>query len=99
MATKLPKAFYSEVEACRSLGVTAVEFRTLLRHHLGASETETDRSPETTYHASDIMLLRLFVAGRLDVPPPQPKAVPAPEAVVSGVEPLMAEAVPQPSLS
>ncbi len=96
MATKLPKAFYSEIEACRSLGVSAVEFRTLLRHHLGASETETDRSPETTYHASDIMLLRLFVAGRLDVPPPQSKPAPETAAVV---EPLMAEAVPQSSLS
>ena len=98
MATKLPKAFYSEVEACRSLGVSAVEFRTLLRHHLGASETETDRSPETTYHASDIMLLRLFVAGRLDVPPPQSKPASAPETAAV-VEPLMAEAVPQSSLS
>ena len=78
MASKLPKAFYSETEASRSLGVSAQEFRSLLRHHLGASEVETDKSGETTYHASDILLLKMFVAGRLPVPPPQPKPAPVP---------------------
>ena len=88
MASKLPKAFYSETEASRSLGVSAQEFRTLLRHHLGATETETDRSGETTYHASDIVLLKMFVAGRLAVPPPQPKPAPVLEAAAVTVEPI-----------
>jgi len=93
MASKLPKAFYSEVEAARSLGVSPKEFRTLLQQHLGASDTETDRSPETTYHASDVLLLKMFVAGRLPVPPPAPKPMPvAPED--HAVE-LLAEPVPQ----
>lgn len=96
MASKLPKAFYSETEAARSLGVSPLEFRTLLRQHLGASESETDRSGETTYHASDVLLLRMFVAGRLDVPPPQPKPAPVPE--VSPVAECLADAVPQSSL-
>lgn len=92
-STKLPKAFYSEIEASRSLGVSPQEFRTLLRHHLGATETETDRSGETCYHASDVLLLRMFVAGRLPVPPPQPKPAPLPEVS----EPL-AEAAAQNTL-
>jgi len=77
MASKLPKAFYSETEAARSLGVSPQEFRTLLRQHLGSSDAETDNSPQTTYHASDVLLLKMFVAGRLMVPPPQQKPAPA----------------------
>jgi hypothetical protein len=91
MASKLPKAFYSETEACRSLGVSPQEFRSLLRHHLGASEAETDKSGETTYHASDVLLLKMFVAGRLPVPPPQPKPVAAPVEVASLTEALVAD--------
>jgi hypothetical protein len=75
MASKLPKAFYSETEAARSLGVSPQEFRALLRQHLSASEAETDNSPQTTYHASDVLLLKMFVSGRLPVPAPKPKQV------------------------
>lgn len=88
MASKLPKAFYSEVEAARSLGVSAQEFRTLLRQHLGASEAETDNSPQTTYHASDVLLLKMFVAGRLPVPPPKPKQAPVAEPSPGLTEPV-----------
>jgi len=99
MASKLPKAFYSETEAARSLGVSAHEFRSLLRQHLGASEAETDKSGETTYHASDVLLLKMFVAGRLPVPPPQPKPEPAPEAAASlAVEVALVEAVAESAL-
>lgn len=89
MANKLPKAFYSEIEAARALGVTPQEFRALLRRHLGTIDAELDNSPQTTYHASDVLLLRMFVAGRLDVPPPlqdckpNPAAAPAPVAASS----------------
>ena len=83
MASKLPKAFYTETEAARSLGVSPQEFRSLLRHHLGASEAETDKSAETCYHASDVTLLKMFVAGRLPVPPPQPKPDPVSESVTA----------------
>lgn len=76
MPSKLPKAFYNETEAARALGVSPQEFRYLLRQHLGSSEAETDNSPQTTYHASDVLLLKMFVSGRLPVPPPS--AVPAP---------------------
>lgn len=89
MANKLPKAFYSEIEAARSLGVTPQEFRALLRQHLGTAEAELDNSPQTTYHASDILLLKMFVAGRLDVPPPVQdcKPNPAPAPPVESVSP------------
>ncbi|MBM3793155.1 MAG: hypothetical protein FJW31_03610 [Acidobacteria bacterium] len=76
MPSKLPKAFYNETEAARALSVSPQEFRYLLRQHLGSSEAETDNSPQTTYHASDVLLLKMFVAGRLPVPPPSPVPVP-----------------------
>jgi hypothetical protein len=88
MASKLPKAFYSETEAARSLGVSPQEFRILLRQHLGSSDAETDNSPQTTYHASDVLLLKMFIAGRLPVPPPQPRPVAAPAVADSLVETL-----------
>lgn len=107
MANKLPKAFYSEIEAARALGVTPQEFRALLRQHLGTIDAELDNSPQTTYHASDVLLLRMFVAGRLDVPPPlhdckpNPAAAPAPVASSSSPDEsqqrdsLVGEPVPQ----
>lgn len=95
MATKLPKAFYSETEAARSLGVSPQEFRTLLRQHLGTPDAELDNSPQTTYHASDVLLLKMFVAGRLPVPPPSLQ--PPPVAAVDGDAADAAQ--PAPSIS
>ncbi len=99
MPSKLPKAFYNETEAARALGVSPQEFRYLLRQHLGSSEAETDNSPQTCYHASDVMLLKMFVSGRLPVPPPSAVVVPVvpePETTsdeagspVAMVEPLL----------
>ncbi|MCC6536762.1 MAG: hypothetical protein IT162_04380 [Bryobacterales bacterium] len=101
MPSKLPKAFYNETEAARALGVSPQEFRYLLRQHLGSSEAETDNSPQTTYHASDVLLLKMFVSGRLPVPPPSatpvaPVAPPPESCSTSGEVVEMGEALLEP---
>jgi hypothetical protein len=68
MASKLPKAFYSEVEAARYLGITIDQFRAHLRQHVGAREDELSNSPVTTFHASDILLLKMALAGAITMP-------------------------------
>ena len=68
MASKLPKAFYSEVEAARYLGITIDQFRAHLRQHVGAREEELSNSPVTTFHASDILLLKMALAGSITMP-------------------------------
>lgn len=94
MASKLPKAFYSEVEAARYLGITIDQFRTHLRQHVGAKEEELSNSPVTTFHASDILLLKMALAGSITMPErgPDPPPVAVAPAPVSE-EPAAPEAV------
>jgi hypothetical protein len=67
MSTKM-KPYYSEIEAARSLGVTIDEFRGLVRRYVVDREEDMANSPITTFHASDIMLLRMFTGRSLSMP-------------------------------
>jgi hypothetical protein len=54
------KAYFSEAEAARHLGVSIEEFRTLVRRHIVVREEDLNNVPLTTFHASDLLLLRLL---------------------------------------
>jgi hypothetical protein len=54
------KAYYSEVEAAKSLGVTIVEFRNLVRRHIIDHEEDMSNVEITTFHAADLLLLRML---------------------------------------
>jgi hypothetical protein len=54
------KPYYSEIEAAKSLGVTVDEFRVLVRRYIVNQEEDMSNAPMTTYHAADLLLLRMF---------------------------------------
>lgn len=67
MSTRSPKAYYSESEAARTLGMTIEEFRGLIRRHIIESEDDLHNCPKTTFYPSDLLLLRLL-SGRPTAP-------------------------------
>lgn len=54
------KAYFSEVEAARQLGISIDEFRTLVRRHIIEREEDLNNVSITTFHASDLLLLKLL---------------------------------------
>jgi hypothetical protein len=70
MPAKNMKAYYSEVEAARTLGVSVTEFRELVRRHIIEREEDMGNVELTTFHAADLLLLKML-AGRRAEPVPQ----------------------------
>ena len=68
MASKPPKAYFTESEAARSLGITPEEFRTLLQRHIIDREEDLSNVGATTFHASDLLLLRLMMSKQIATP-------------------------------
>ena len=64
MASKT-KPYYTEMEAAKSLGITVEEFRTLVRRYIVDREEDMNNSNVTTYHASDLLVLRMFTGRSL----------------------------------
>jgi hypothetical protein len=54
------KAYYSELEAAKSLGITIHEFRDLVRRHIVDHEEDMSNVEMTTFHPADLLLLRLL---------------------------------------
>jgi hypothetical protein len=63
MPVKMTKAYYSESEAARSLGMTVLEFRALVRRHIVEREEDMPNVELTTFHAADLLLLKMLSAG------------------------------------
>ncbi len=61
--TARSKPYFNEIEAARHLGISIDEFRVLVRRHIVDREEDLNNMPITTFHASDLLLLRLL-AGR-----------------------------------
>ena len=48
------------MEAARHLGISIDEFRVLVRRHIIEREEDLNNMPITTFHASDLLLLRML---------------------------------------
>jgi len=68
MASNLPKPYYSESEAARALGLSVDEFRSLLKRHIIDSDADLSNSSRTTFHASDVLVLKLLATRALGPP-------------------------------
>lgn len=68
MAAHPPKRYYSESEAARALGLSVEEFRVLLKRHIIDSDADLSYAGRATFHASDILLLRLLATRVLGLP-------------------------------
>ena len=63
-----PKGFYSEMEVAATIGVSVDQLRTLVRRHIVQAEEDLDKIPRAWYQPSDVVLLRLLVAGMTTAP-------------------------------
>jgi hypothetical protein len=62
LAGKTNKTQYSEAEAARELGVSVEQLRSLIRSHVAESDEDINNVPATSFHPSDLLLLKLFLA-------------------------------------
>jgi hypothetical protein len=62
LATKPAKTQYSESEAAKELGVTVEQLRTLIRSHIAESDDDLHNVAATSFHPSDLLLLKLLAA-------------------------------------
>jgi hypothetical protein len=76
------KLYFTENEAARILGISVEQFRTLLTKHICDRAEDVVNASQTTFHASDIVLLKMF-AGQ--IAQMQPPPAPEPQAVVTTV--------------
>jgi len=60
MPVRSPKAYYSESEAARTLGISIEEFRGLIRRHIVETEEDLHNCPKTTFCPADLLLLKLL---------------------------------------
>jgi len=63
------KTQYSEAEAARELGVSIEQLRSLIRSHVADSDEDLNNVPATSFHPSDLLLLKLFLASQGGVKP------------------------------
>ncbi len=71
------KAFYSEHEAARSLGMSTDQFRVLLKRYIVDSDEELPRGGRSTFHAADVLLMKLFITRAVPLPgAPTPQGSP-----------------------
>lgn len=61
MLGRTGKLYFTENEAARILGISVDQFRTLLTKHICDKAEDVINASQTTYHASDIVLLKMFV--------------------------------------
>ena len=54
------KSHYSEVEAAEELGVSVMQLRTMIRSHVVDRDEDLSNVPQTTFQASDLVILRLL---------------------------------------
>lgn len=84
MAGRTGKLYFNENEAARFLGITVEEFRALLKRHIVNRDEDVDKASVTTFHASDLLLLKLAAGSQIAIPPEGPK--PEPVAVTTAAE-------------
>jgi len=60
LANKSPKPQYSESEAAKELGVSVEELRALIRSHIAQTDEDLRNVPVTSFHPSDLLVLKLL---------------------------------------
>jgi hypothetical protein len=60
MSARTAKAYYSETEAARFLGISITQFRDLVRRHIIDREEDMNNMEVTTFHAADLLLLKML---------------------------------------
>lgn len=58
--TRSGKSQYSETEAAEELGVSVAQLRTMIRSHVVEHDEDLTNVPETTFQASDLVILRML---------------------------------------
>ena len=64
MLGRTGKLYFNENEAARILGISVDQFRTLLTKHICDKAEDVTNASQTTFHASDILVLKMF-AGQI----------------------------------
>ena len=70
LAGKPGKTQYTEAEAAKELGLSVEQFRVLIRNHIAETDDDLNNVAVTSYHPSDLLLLKLL-SGRNGDPTPQ----------------------------
>ncbi len=60
MLGRTGKLYFNENEAARILGISVDNFRTMLKQHILDREEDATNASQTTFHAADILLLKMF---------------------------------------
>ncbi|MBE0658402.1 MAG: hypothetical protein IH602_11985 [Bryobacteraceae bacterium] len=58
-----PKGFFSEIEVAESIGVSVEQLRSIVRRHIVQAEEDVDKIPRAWYQPSDVVMLKMLVAG------------------------------------
>lgn len=58
--TRTIKSQYTETEAAEELGVSVAQLRTMIRSHVVERDEDLNNVPVHTFHASDLVILRLL---------------------------------------
>ncbi len=69
------RPYYSESEAARAMGLSIEEFRVLIRRHIIEAEEDIQNVPLTSFHPSDLLLLKLLAAKRSSRPAAAPSVL------------------------
>jgi hypothetical protein len=58
--TRNGKSQYSESEAAEELGISVLQLRAMIRSHVVDRDEDLTNVPQTTFQASDLVILRLL---------------------------------------
>jgi len=70
LPAKQNKTQYSEAEAAQELGVTVEQLRVLIRQHIAQTDEDLNNIAIATFHASDLLVLKLLASQSADLTPP-----------------------------
>ena len=62
LVNKPAKPQYSEAEAAKELGVSVDQLRSLIRSHIAETDEDLNNVPVTSFHPSDLLVLKLLAA-------------------------------------
>lgn len=70
LSTKSIKTQYSEHEAAKELGLSVSQFRELIRSHIVETDEDLNNLDVASFHASDLLVLKMLARGVIQNPMP-----------------------------